>query len=192
MFSFTSSSLDRFWKSRGEIGVGVQERWPYDCLGLIAYSILWRPDFLPVDSLLLYYNSPHWWKRELSVSRDHDNDFQLYFTDSLSSFHRQYRVAFGERRWHPRWDGSKTIHICSHNLRFIIDRDALSSQRQLKDVLCSPVNPSQTEPETQTLATGELDVFWLMIMARISTQPSPCHPTSPPSHALRILHACIR
>jgi len=44
-------------------------------------------------------------------------------------------------------------------LRSIIDHDALSSQRQLKDVLCSPVNPSQTEPETQILANGELDVF---------------------------------
>jgi len=44
-------------------------------------------------------------------------------------------------------------------LRLIINRDASSLQRQLKDILYSPMKASQTELETQALVTGEFDTF---------------------------------
>jgi len=44
-------------------------------------------------------------------------------------------------------------------LRLIINRDAFSLQRQLKDILYSPMKASQTELETQALVTGEFDTF---------------------------------
>ena len=88
----------QFWKSRGEIGVGP----------LIALFRTYRL-FPSRGCTLVILQLPHFWKTELSGSRDHDDDFPLY---SLSSSHRQYRVAFGVRRWR---DSSRTIHICSHN-----------------------------------------------------------------------------
>jgi len=91
---------------------------------------------------------------------DHDDDVRLHFIDSLCL------PPTVNTAWLLEGDvntlgvivAGLSIYAAT-TLRLIINRDAFGLQRQLKDILYSPMKASQTELETQALVTGEFDTF---------------------------------
>lgn len=111
------------------------------------WTLFSRPEHHLKDAFLLYYDSPRFWKIELSVLRDHDDDFRLYFIDPLCLSPTVNTAWLLEGDVNTLGEIVAGLFIyAATTLRLIIDRDALSPQRQLKDVLYSLMKASQTEP----------------------------------------------
>ena len=106
-------------------------------------------------------------KVELPVSESNDGDIRRYFRDKLRPLAYVNTV----------WPSEDTLDIlvsmvaglwiyAATLVRFIMDQDALSPQRQLEDVLTFHEQRTQSNPESNV--TAELDAFYKMIMSRVS------------------------
>ena len=106
-------------------------------------------------------------KVELPVSESNDGDIRHYFRDKLRPL----------ASTNASWPSEGTLNIlvvmvaglCIYAatlVRFIMDPDALSPQRQLEDVLVFHEQRTQSNPESNV--TAELDAFYKMIMSRVS------------------------
>jgi len=106
-------------------------------------------------------------KVELPVSESNDDDIKRYFRDKLRP------LASPDTVW-PLEDTLDILVSMAAGLwiyaatlvRFIMDQDALSPQRQLEDVLTFHEQRTQSNPESNV--TAELDAFYKMIMSRVS------------------------
>ena len=100
-------------------------------------------------AFLIYHNSPHFWKIELSVLYDHDDNFWLHFIDSLCLPPIINTTWLLEGNVNTLGKIVVGLFIYSATtLRLIINRDAFSLQQQLKNILYLPMKASQTEPKT--------------------------------------------
>jgi len=147
---------------------------------LVAKSVIEHGDKIPLlwaffsrpESHIAYEFSPYsrshlFAKVELPVSESDDGDIRLYFRDKLRPLTSTDTV----------WPSEDTLDIlvvmvaglwiyAATLVRFIMDPDALSPQRQLEDVLAFHEQRTQSNPESNV--TAELDAFYKMIMSRIS------------------------
>jgi len=116
------------------------------------------------------YSSSHLlFKVELPLSESNDSDIRHYFHDKL------HPLASADVMW-PSEDTLNILMAMTAGLwiyattlvRFIMDPDVLSPQRQLEDVLAFRARRIQSS--TKSNITAELDAFYKMIMDRISPQ----------------------
>ncbi|KAJ3560994.1 hypothetical protein NP233_g10475 [Leucocoprinus birnbaumii] len=117
----------------------------------------------------------------LPVSRDYDADIRLYFRDSLrtssASFDDAVRSPVAVVSWPSEEDLDTLVKMvaglfiyAATVVRFILDPNALSPQRQLKDVLAffsQQQSTATTASCTHSSVTTELDAFYSLIMRRI-------------------------
>ena len=100
-------------------------------------------------AFLIYHNSSCFWKIELSVLHNHDDNFQLHFIDSLCLPPIVNTMWLLEGNVNTLSEIIVGLFIYSAiTLRLIINCDAFSLQQQLKNILYLLMKASQTEPKT--------------------------------------------
>ncbi|KAJ3573090.1 hypothetical protein NP233_g2650 [Leucocoprinus birnbaumii] len=121
---------------------------------------------------------PGFWKVNLPVSHDYDNDIRLYMRSALYLPVRS-SSATASSTWPSEEDLDALVNMvaglfiyAAAVVKFIMDPDALSPQRQLQDVLrfgfqqgYRNLGQSWVEPG-QSVVAG-LDAFYSMLMSRI-------------------------
>ncbi|KAJ3553366.1 hypothetical protein NP233_g12663 [Leucocoprinus birnbaumii] len=147
----------------------------------LLWAFFSRPERHINDAFVRFARFPQFWKMELPVSRDYDADIRLYFRDSLrpssTLFDDAVRSPLAMVSWPSEEDLDALVKMvagffiyAATVVRFILDPNALSPQRQLKDVLAffsQQQSTATTASCTQSSVTTELDAFYSLIMRRI-------------------------
>jgi hypothetical protein len=141
--------------------------------------LLWlffsRPERHIDDAFSDESTSPLCWQVELPVSRDLDGEIRIYLRGHLR--HRRGKASSSVSLWPLDEDLDKLVELvaglfiyASTLVKYIMDPDSLSPERQLKDVL-SLHSHLPTTPDSNPIA--RLDEFYCMIMRRIPPKPLP-------------------
>ncbi|KAJ3573089.1 hypothetical protein NP233_g2651 [Leucocoprinus birnbaumii] len=145
----------------------------------LIWALFSRPETHLSSVLSRHIKSLLVWTIHLQVSRDHDNDIRVYFRNSL-------RVPTSFDDVDPpttlsAWPSEEDLEILVTMVaglfiyavtvvRFIMDKGALSPQRQLREVLEFYSERDLRQPSKSTKVTSELDAFYSLIMGRIPPQ----------------------
>jgi hypothetical protein len=135
--------------------------------------LLWlffsRPESLIQDAFSEESTFPHCWQVELPVSRDLDGEIRIYLRGHLQL--RRGKSPSSASSWPSDEDIDKLVEMvaglfiyASCLVKYIMDPDSLSPERQLQDVL-SLHSDLPTTPDSNPIA--RLDEFYCMIMRRI-------------------------
>jgi len=132
----------------------------------LLWAFFSRPESHIHDAFSPYLDSHLVSKVELPVSESDDGDIRYYFRDKLHPLASAGIV----------WPSEDTLDVlvamvaglwiyAATLVKFIMNRHAISPQRQLNDVLA--FHEQQIRPNTKSNVMGELDAFYRMIMDRI-------------------------